>query len=172
MTRVGRGQAAISALLVFLGLAGCAPRPLTPEDVEASCRVDRDDFKAQKRYVGPTANINLDVFFSASASSPADREFALTVTFRLKEWAFLNACYAKGGKQLVTHVRDHQINSGGNYMDLLEELVIIVPRPDAEAAAGAPGGLELKCFGKRGDYQFAVPQAYWKGWLTWLAKQG
>lgn len=170
--RTGEGALTLGLLLCVISLTGCAPRPLTPEDVEAACRVNKDEFKGTKSYVGATANINLDVFFTAAANAPTDKEFALTVSFRLKQWAFLNSCYAKGGKQLNVRVRDHQVNSGGNYMDLIEELVVFVPRADAEAAAGTPEGLPLKFFGKRGDFEVTVPQAYWKGWLSWLAKQG
>ena len=161
------------AALTCLLTGGCFPQPIpaTPENTEAGCRIQADDFKKTKMYFGPNLQIGGECFYYVGTSSPSSQVFALHFSWWFNDWRFLNSCYAKGGTQLDTRVSDHKVDSVGRSVYVNEQLTVVVSRSMCEQAAARPEGLELKFFGKRGDYQVIVPAAYFQGWFNWLKKQ-
>ena len=73
--------------------------------------------------------------------------------------------------QLEMEVRDRDVSSGGGSVKVKEKTIVMLTRRMCEEAAARPEGLELKYFGKRGNYQLVVPREYFQGWLNWLKRQ-
>jgi hypothetical protein len=168
MTRYG-----IALVLIAVTAAvGCGPIPVTPENTEAGCYIQRDDFKKTKVYLGPNLNIGFyNGILYLATDSPTSDLFALQFSFFFRDWYFLENCYAKGGIELPTSQRDREVSSSGSSVNCIERLGVVITRKMCEEYATKPEGLELKFFGKRGNYQVIVPSTYFQGWLNWLKKQ-
>jgi hypothetical protein len=160
--------------LLCLGIVSCQlppdqPVPVTPELIESTCYREDDEFKKTTMYFGPSLNVDDKCSIYTGTNDPKATTFALHARFSFDEWSFFDKCYAKGGKELPTQVRDREVVSGYRSHWCVETLTVLVSKADLQKVG--PEGLALKFFGKRREWEVTIPQVYAQGWLSWLAKQ-
>jgi len=171
-------HALLAPALAVILLSGCQATALTrtydtPELVSSNSTIEEDQFRGGKKLIGPQQYFdtmsNSGTYFLLRHIITGDLETTqLYVQILNHDWAFYESAYWDNGEPANFLKIDSSAEAGTYSAYVLETFALEVPENLMKDRIQSGKDLKVKAYGKKGDKEITIQNAYLKGFMKYI----